>query len=457
MPSDWRIALCDERLELVDFDCDADVIGITGKMSQRDRMIELAALYRARGKLVVIGGPYATLNPDDIAPHCDILVKGEIEEIAAQIFADIAAGCWRQEYTGSKVDLSLSLTLRWDLYPNASALSGTIQISHGCPFECEFCDVIQYVGRKQRHKSTRQVIQELERLYSFGYRSIFLADDNFTVYRKRTKELLSALRDWNRAAKEGRVEFSAQVSIDVCRDSELLELAVEAGLNLVFIGIERPNEDSLRETKKRQNLSHHMVDDLRNIVAHGIRVTGGIIVGFDSDGPDIFEMQRKFIEELPIPILTIGSLVAPSQTTLNARLEAEGRLIGSDRLGAGDPYHTNIVPKQMFQKRLLESVRALCLSVYAPAAFEHRVRNFIATYGSRAAVHRPAPHQVQVNSWHGSVLKVMAARGQEERNLYRRLIHLLQIEPRDVVGAVLWELVRYTQVRHMYDAAELVA
>ena len=113
MPSDWRIALCDERLELVDFDCDADVIGITGKMSQRDRMIELAALYRARGKLVVIGGPYATLNPDDIAPHCDILVKGEIEEIAAQIFADIAAGCWRQEYTGSKVDLSLSPTPRW--------------------------------------------------------------------------------------------------------------------------------------------------------------------------------------------------------------------------------------------------------------------------------------------------------------------------------------------------------
>ena len=316
-------------------------------MSQRDRMIELAALYRARGKLVVIGGPYATLNPDDIAPHCDILVKGEIEEIAAQIFADIAAGCWRQEYTGSKVDLSLSLTLRWDLYPNASALSGTIQISHGCPFECEFCDVIQYVGRKQRHKSTRQVIQELERLYSFGYRSIFLADDNFTVYRKRTKELLSALRDWNRAAKEGRVEFSTQVSIDVCRDSELLELAVEAGLNLAFIGIETPNEDSLRETKKRQNLSHHMVDDLRNIVAHGTRVTSGIIVGFDSDGPDIFEMQRKFIEELPIPILTIGSLVAPSQATLNARLEAEGRLIGSDRLGARDPYHTNIVPKQM--------------------------------------------------------------------------------------------------------------
>ena len=134
----------------------------------------------------------------------------------------------------------------------------------------------------------------------------------------------------------------------------------------MFIGIETPNEDSLRETKKRQNLNRNLADDVRKFLAHGIGVTGGIIVGFDSDGPDIFEMQLKFIEELPVPILSIGTLVAPSQTPLNARLRAEGRLIGTDRMVAADPFHTNIVPKQMSRQELLEGVRSLCLTVYAP-------------------------------------------------------------------------------------------
>ena len=395
VPSDWRIALCDERIQRVDRATDADVVGITGKITQRDGMIELADHFRSQGKLVMIGGCYASLNPDDIRPHCDILVVGEVEEFAPEIFDDIARGHWRDEYVGGKVDLSLSPVPRWDLYPRDRAVSGAIQTSRGCPFECEFCDVIQYAGRKQRHKQIDQVLRELDLLYHQGYRDVFLADDNFTVYRRRAKELLSALRDWNRAAKNGRVAFSTQVSIDAGRDSEMLDLAVEAGLDIVFIGIETPNEDSLRETKKRQNLNRSLTDDVRNFVAHGIRVTGGIIVGFDSDGPDIFDMQRKFIETLPVPTLTIGSLVAPAQTPLHARLQAEGRLVGSDRLGALDPFHTNIVPKQMSRQELLEGVQSLCLSVYAPAAFEHHVMKFIAAFPSRAANPRPAPPPTQ--------------------------------------------------------------
>ena len=455
VPPDWHVKLCDERIQAVDADCGADVVGITGKITQRNRMIELAAHCRSRGKLVIIGGSYASLSPDDMRPHCDILMVGEAEEIAPQIFADLASGQWRDKYVGGKVDLSLSPVPRWDLYPKGAAVIGAIQTSRGCPFECEFCDVIQYVGRKQRHKSIDQILRELDRLYAHGYRGVFLADDNFTVFRKRTKALLRALIDWNRAAKDGPVEFSTQVSIDAGRDDALLEIAAEAGLRKVFIGIETPNEDSLRETKKRQNLNRNLTEDVRNFVAHGVAVTGGIIVGFDSDGPDIFEMQRNFIDGLPVPILSVGTLVAPDQTPLKARLRAEGRLIESDLMAAANPFYTNIIPKQMSRQELLDGVRALCLSVYSPAAIERRVMGFIATFQSRTEKPRPAPHQVRIRPWYQSIFRTVMERGAEEKDMYRRVIRRLQTERSETVNAVLWDLARYGQVRHMFHEAKL--
>ncbi len=148
---------------------------------------------------------------------------------------------------------------RWDLYPNGQALMGSVQTSRGCPFECEFCDVIQYLGRKQRHKPVGQVLAELDQLYRLGYRSVFLADDNFTVYRARAKELLVALRDWNARQTDGRMRLMSQVSIDAAGDEDMLQMCADAGLTHVFIGIETPNEESLREAKKRQNLKKNLV------------------------------------------------------------------------------------------------------------------------------------------------------------------------------------------------------
>ncbi len=343
VPPDWKIGLCDERIMPVDLECQADVIGITGKISQRNRMIALADHFRGKSRLVAIGGSYASLNPEDMRPHCDILVRGEAEDIASDLFADIDQGRWRAEYAGGKVDLSRSPLPRWDLYPWGRVLNGTVQTSRGCPFECEFCDVIQYVGRKQRHKPVDRVLAELDLLYGLGCRGVFLADDNFTVFRKRTKELLTAIRDWNRTRRKGHVSLSTQVSIDAARDDELLTLCAQAGLRQVFIGIETPNEESLRETKTRQNLHMDLEKAVGKFLDHGIAVTCGIVIGFDSDGPGIFETQRDFIERLPIPILSIGALVAPSQTPLHARLRREGRLVESgaqERSGAlGHEHH----------------------------------------------------------------------------------------------------------------------
>jgi radical SAM superfamily enzyme YgiQ (UPF0313 family) len=163
-PSDFVVRLCDENISPIDFGVDADFIGITGKVSQWGRMRSIAAEFRRRGKTVIIGGPYASLSPDAVRPHCDVLVRGEIEDIAAQFFADLRSGSWRTEYVGTKVDLRNSPIPRWDLYPNDRAVMGTIQTSRGCPFECEFCDVIEYVGRKQRHKPVDLVLRELDAL-----------------------------------------------------------------------------------------------------------------------------------------------------------------------------------------------------------------------------------------------------------------------------------------------------
>src|ERR1041384_4790412 len=215
-------------------------------------MKAIAAEFRRRGKTALIGGPYASVSPDVVRPHCDILVRGEIEDIAAKMFGDLASGDYADEYVGTRPDMRASPIPRWDLYPNDRAGMGTVQTSRGCPFECEFCDVIQYLGRKQRHKSPARVLAELDALYDHGYRAVFLAYDNFTVYRARAKELLLALKEWNDAGKG--MAFTTQVSIDCARDTEMLELCADAGLVNVFIGIETPNESSLRETKKRQNV-----------------------------------------------------------------------------------------------------------------------------------------------------------------------------------------------------------
>ncbi len=158
-PSDWQVTVCEEHVEPIDFDTDADFIGITGKVIQGQRMNEVADEFRRRGKTVLIGGPHASLSPEAVRGHCDVLVIGELEAIAEDFFADLEQGTWQAEYTAEKPDLETSPLPRFDLYPNSRILSGCLQTSRGCPFECEFCDVIQYLGRKQRHKSVDQSLR----------------------------------------------------------------------------------------------------------------------------------------------------------------------------------------------------------------------------------------------------------------------------------------------------------
>lgn len=458
-PLGFDVTLCDEGVSGVDLESRADFIGITGKISQESRMIELAREFRRRGKVVIFGGPYASLSPGRLRSECDILVRGELEGIAQQFFADLRSGQWQHEYIGDKPDLRQSRIPRWDLYPNHRAVSGMLQTSRGCPFECEFCDVIQYLGRKQRHKPPVQVLAELDELYRHDYRFVILADDNFTVYPARTKELLAAIRDWNDARTAGRVAFATQVSIDCTRDPELLRLCAEAGLVEVFVGIETPSADSLKETKKRQNIGIDMTERIGRFCSHGILVAGGMIVGFDADTTNIFVEQYEFGMSLPVPKFTVAPLSAPMATPLYGRMLAEDRLIApGSEAPAAFPWTTNIIPKQMSRRELMDGMRWLCNRLYRPVAFEHRVTSFIDAFRApeprpNSRSRNPVP-QRPVDLEHSAVARSVARLGPAEAAMAARIQKRLERNP-EALPLVLLAFSDYMQIRYIYQTSGL--
>jgi radical SAM superfamily enzyme YgiQ (UPF0313 family) len=450
-PPDFDITICDEHIAPVDYDHPADWIGITGKVNQRQRMTAIADEFRRRGKRVVMGGPYASLSPEALRPHCDVLVRGEVEEISAELFGDLRAGTPREEYLGGRPDLAHSPVPRWDLYANERALHGAVQTSRGCPFECEFCDVIQYVGRKQRHKPVALVLAELDALYAHSYPAIFLADDNFTVYRRRAKELLEGIARWRR---DHRVNFITQVSIDAARDEELLHMCVDAGLTEVFIGIETPNEESLREAKKRQNLQGNLADQVRKFVEHGLAVMGGMVVGFDSDGPDIFERQYEFAMSIPVPIFSVGALVAPEATPLYDRIARVGRLVRGGSETQAVPWRSNIQPLNMSPDEMRIGMQRLCNALYAPAAFGERMLRFIECFGRASRNGLPPavdpatmrPVDVQAIQLGLGVRRM----GPEEGRMFHRVWAAASRRP-VTVPFVSRMLFTYAQIRHMFE------
>jgi radical SAM superfamily enzyme YgiQ (UPF0313 family) len=375
-PPEVDISIVDEAVEPVEFDGDWDLVGVTGYLTQMRRMCEIADEFRRRGRLVAIGGPYASLSPHVVRPHADILFIGEAEATWPAFLSDFLEGTWREEYRSTEVvDLQTSpIPTISKLRPSGYEL-GVVQTSRGCPFECEFCDVIVYLGRKQRHKSPSRVIHELEQLYAVGYRSIFLSDDNFTANRQRAADTMLAVREWNQAQPEP-VAFYTQLSIDVTRDRDLplLDLCAEAGLKQAFVGIETPNADALREVKKRQNLGTDLIADVHRIQSRGIMVQAGMITGFDSDTLATFGHQFEFLQAAGIPMVLLAMLNALDGTPLQRRLAVEERL--KPILLADAALDTNVIPKQMTSRELLQGTVWLLNKLYTPRNFLARLAEF---------------------------------------------------------------------------------
>lgn len=455
-PAGFDVTICDEACGPVDLDVQADFVGLTGKVNQWPRTRELAHEFRRRGRVVLIGGSYASLSPETVRPHCDVLVQGELEGLAEPLFADLAAGTWRREYVAAAApSLDRCVVPRWDLYPNHRAAMGTVQTSRGCPFECEFCDVIVYAGRTQRHKPIPLVLAELDATYALGYRRILLADDNLTVHRRHARELLTAVRAWNDARTAGRVELLTQVSIEIANDGPLLALMADAGLVTVFIGIETPNEDSLRESKKRQNLVD-LVRATEAFVEHGMCISGGMIVGFDHDGPDIFQRQIDFLQATPVGHVTIGALVAPERTPLHARLASAGRLrAGSEFIAS--PLASNVVPLGMRAEELERGLRWLCRQAYDPALFERRILRFLELFGRRHVPARPngGAGVTRDIDYEGTfLLSRIASLGAEEARMLERIGRAARSRP-EASAHVGTQLLTYLHARCLFERAQL--
>jgi radical SAM superfamily enzyme YgiQ (UPF0313 family) len=374
-PPGWTVEIVDENIESLPLAPQADLIGICGMGVQAPRQKELLQYYRSKGYHVVAGGSYASLCPEFYDGIADTVISGEAEYIWKEFCRDFERGTARRLYaeTGT-VSMADSPTPRFDLLKLKKYSVATMQFSRGCPYRCEFCDIIVMFGRKPRWKSPAQIGLELDELRKRDVRDAFFVDDNFIGNRAAAKSLLQYLKDYQ--LRHGyRFIFGTEVSLNVAQDEELLRLLREANFAWVFIGIESPDIDSLKETKKSQNLRNDILDSVRRIYGHGIDVLAGFIIGFDNDTLETFGRQYRFIVDSGIQAAMVGLLTALPRTPLYQRLEKEGRLIAQAGNTNNTRLGTNIVPKRMEYDAMVASYRDLYQRLLEDRQIADRARN----------------------------------------------------------------------------------
>jgi radical SAM superfamily enzyme YgiQ (UPF0313 family) len=374
LPKDWDVRLCDMNVEALDDDDLrwADVVFLSGMLVQRPWMLEVAARARAMGKLIVAGGPHATATPDAVAPHVDAIVVGEAEDIMPALCEALVDAVEKQSPLPARFqavgrpDLKQLPPPRYDLLDIDAYHVIGVQWGRGCPFNCEFCDIVELFGRQPRTKTPAQLCRELDALLATGYRgSLFVVDDNFVGNRKETMALLGPLADWMR-----RHDFPFQIfteaSIDLAGCDELIAKMVEAGFDCVFVGIETPSKEALRETHKMQNLAVDLNQAIEKLIRSGLDVMAGFIMGFDADDAAALDRQRAWVLDSPIPQAMIGVLTALPGTQLERRLGREGRLV--DR-SSGETFGRPNFKTKLSEPKLLEIYSAALAQIYRPEAF----------------------------------------------------------------------------------------
>ncbi|HQP29987.1 MAG TPA: B12-binding domain-containing radical SAM protein, partial [Deltaproteobacteria bacterium] len=376
-PKTWEKRLVDmNTTALTDDDIRwADMVFTTAMHVQRESVTEVTARCRRLNKTIVAGGPYFTTAEEDFSA-IDHRFQGEAEETFPTFLADLERGTPRRLYAAaSRPDLSLSPIPAWELINMQDYDSMLVQFSRGCPFDCEFCNITQLGGSRPRTKPPAQFIAEIDALYRRGwYGSVFVVDDNFIGNKAKVKELLKALELW--MDTHGRpFHFFTEASINLAEDRELIELMTRAGFNKVFIGIETPNEASLKEAGKTNNLRGNLLQAVQTIHAGGLEVMGGFILGFDHDTPDIFERQIAFIQQSGIIMAMVGLLDALPGTRLYQRLQKEGRL-REQTSGDNTDGTMNFIPR-MEPQTLQEGYQRVLEGIYAPKAYYERCITFL--------------------------------------------------------------------------------
>ena len=372
-PSTWQLRLLDHAFdEITDEDYRwADLVMVSAMHAQRVDTHAVLARARALGTRTFIGGPWASSEPDRLRHMADHVLAGEAEEVFAGIAEDLERGTARAIYrVADKPDMSNSPVPRFDLLRREMYTSMPVQFSRGCPFQCEFCDIITIYGRRPRTKSPAQLIGELETLRALGWRNeVFIVDDNFIGNSKNALQLAHELTDWGK--KNGQpFSFYTEASVDLADRPELMAAMVEANFMYVFLGIESPSAEALKSTKKFQNLRRDNLEQIHAIQAAGLWVLGGFIVGFDSDDETIFERQREFIEKAGITWAMAGMLQAPPTTPLYDRMRQEGRLF-EDSEGTSNFSAPNF-RTTMPLATLMGGLSGLLFDLYTPEAYFQR-------------------------------------------------------------------------------------
>jgi radical SAM superfamily enzyme YgiQ (UPF0313 family) len=380
LPREWKLKLVDLNVRgLTDADIEwADAVFVSAMIVHEASARDVIARSHARGRPLVAGGPLFIEGAERF-PGVTSCVPGEAEDVLPALAADLAAGRLQPRYQApGRPDLTRTPLPRWDLVAVRDYVTLSIQSSRGCPFDCEFCEITAVYGRVPRVKSPGQVIAELDAVLATGWGGgIFIVDDNFIGNKRSAKALLRAIVAWRRE-RGACIELSTEASINLVDDPELLELMVQAGFKKVFIGIESPQEESLVECRKVQNTRRDLVAAVRTIHNAGIQVLAGFIIGFDSDTPAIFELQRRFIQEAGVGSAMVGLLTAVPGTRLFARLQREGRILGQTTGNNVDGV-LNFVPA-LDPAVLTEGYRRLVRELYEPREYYRRVRTFLREY-----------------------------------------------------------------------------
>jgi radical SAM superfamily enzyme YgiQ (UPF0313 family) len=380
LPPEWEQRLVDLNVrKLTDKQLRwADLVLISAMIAQRPAAKALIARCRAAGKTIVAGGPLFTSAHEEY-PEVDHFVLNEAEVTLPGFLRDLARGGADRVYASTEFpDLRQTPAPRWELADLNRYASMCVQYSRGCPFDCEFCDVTAKFGHRPRIKTAAQVIAELDGLLARGWKGpVFFVDDNLIGNKRALRtELLPALIEWQKGGRG--VSLYTETSINLADDEALMRLMAEAGFDMVFIGIETPDESSLAECNKRQNQGRDLVADVKRIQRAGLQVQGGFIVGFDSDTPTIFRRQVEFIQKSGIVTAMVGLLNAIPDTKLYARLKREGRLL-SQSSGNNVDGSTNFAPC-MKMEALREGYRSILKHIYAPGPYYQRVRTFLREY-----------------------------------------------------------------------------
>ncbi len=384
LPDTWEKKLIDmnvETLKVKDIQW-ADYVFISAMYIQKDSVNKVIEECIRQGVKIVAGGPLFTQDYENY-PQVDYMILNEAEITLPQFLNDLENGTPQHIYkTKEYPDIKSTAVPDFQLLLRKKYAFMSIQVSRGCPFSCDFCEITSLFGHKVRIKSPAQILNELEKLYQLHWRgNVFIVDDNFIGNKKAIKyELLPAMKEWMQQHNYPFV-FNTEASIDLADDNELLKLMVDTGFNSVFIGIETPEETSLHECNKVQNKNRNLLDSIKKIQTAGLQVSGGFIVGFDSDSSSVFQRQIDFIQQSGIVSAMVGLLNAPKNTKLYDRLEAENRLT-VESSGNNTDLSMNFIPRMNYQE-LMDGYKKVIQEIYTTKPYYKRIRNLLRTYKPR--------------------------------------------------------------------------